>query len=145
MLADVLNELGSSLSVDETLSLLAARLKHMIPYDTIAIYVRKEQRLIPQFVQGDEHRLFSSLDIPVGHGLSGWVAENRRPIINGNPSVEPGYLNDPTKFSRLRSVLSVPLEGVAGVAGVLTSTMRMQMLSRAITSAFCRPSAPRPA
>jgi len=56
----------------------------------------------------------------VGHGLSGWVAENRRPIINGNPSVEPGYLNDPSKFSRLRSALAVPLEGMNGVAGVLT-------------------------
>jgi diguanylate cyclase (GGDEF)-like protein/putative nucleotidyltransferase with HDIG domain len=120
MLGDVLNELGSSLSVDETLSLLAARLKHMIPYDTIAIYVRKEQRLVPQFVNGEEYRLFSSLDIPLGHGLSGWVAENRRPILNGNPSVEPGYLNDPTKFSRMRSALAVPLEGLSGVAGVLT-------------------------
>jgi len=120
MLAEVLNELGSSLSVDETLSLLAARLKHLIPHDTIAIYVRKDQRLTPQFVNGEEYRLFSSLDIPLGQGLSGWVAENRRPIINGNPSVEPGYLNDPGKFSRLRSALAVPLEGVAGVAGVLT-------------------------
>jgi diguanylate cyclase (GGDEF)-like protein len=120
MLADVLNELGSSLSVDETLSLLAARLKHLIPHDTVAIYVRKDNRLAPQFVNGEEYRLFSSLDIPLGHGLSGWVAENRRPIINGNPSVEPGYLNDPTKFSRLRSALAVPLEGLAGVAGVLT-------------------------
>ena len=95
MLADVLNELGSSLSVDDTLSLLAARLKRMIPYDTVAIYVRQEQRLIPQFVSGKEFRLFSSLEIPKGQGLSGWVAENRRPIVNGNPSVEPGYLNDP--------------------------------------------------
>ena len=120
MLADVLNELGSSLSVDETLSLLAARLKHLIPYDTVAIYVRDRDRLVPQFVSGEEYRLFSSLEIPVGHGLSGWVAENRRPIINGNPSVEPGYLNDPGKFSHLRSALAVPLEGLAGVAGVLT-------------------------
>ena len=120
LLGDVLNELGSSLSLEETVSLLAARLKHMIPYDTVAIYVRKDQRLVPQFVNGEEYRLFSSLDIPVGHGLSGWVAENRRPIINGNPSVEPGYLNDPSKFSRLRSALAVPLEGMNGVAGVLT-------------------------
>ncbi len=120
MLAEVLNELGSSLSVDETLSLLAARLKHLIPHNTIAIYVRKDQRLTPQFVNGEEYRLFSSLDIPLGQGLSGWVAENRRPIINGNPSVEPGYLNDPGKFSNLRSALAVPLEGLAGVAGVLT-------------------------
>jgi diguanylate cyclase (GGDEF)-like protein len=120
MLAEVLNELGSSLSVDETLSLLAARLKHMIPHDTVAIYVRKDQHLVPQFVNGEEYRLFSSLDIPLGHGLSGWVAENRRPILNGNPSVEPGYLNDPSKFSRMRSALAVPLEGLGGVAGVLT-------------------------
>jgi diguanylate cyclase (GGDEF)-like protein len=56
----------------------------------------------------------------LGQGLSGWVAENRRPIINGNPSVEPNYLNDPGKLSRLRSALAVPLEGAAGVAGVLT-------------------------
>ncbi len=120
MLADVLNELGSSLSVDETLSLLAARLKHMVPHDTIAIYVRKERLLVPQYVNGEEFRLFSSLEIPVGQGLSGWVAENRRPIVNGNPSVEPGYLNDPGRFSRLRSALAVPLEGLTGVAGVLT-------------------------
>jgi diguanylate cyclase (GGDEF)-like protein/putative nucleotidyltransferase with HDIG domain len=131
MLADVLNELGSSLSVDETLSLLAARLKHMIPYDTVAIYIRAGDRLVPQFVSGEESRLFSSLEIPLGHGLSGWVAENRRPIINGNPSVEPGYLNDPGKFSHLRSALAVPLEGLAGVAGVLT-------LYRAEADAFTR-------
>jgi diguanylate cyclase (GGDEF)-like protein len=47
------------------------------------------------------------------------VAESGKPIINGNPSVEPGYLNDPTKFSTLRSALAVPLENAIGVAGVL--------------------------
>jgi len=55
----------------------------------------------------------------VGQGLSGWVAQNKKPIVNGNPSVEPGYLNDPSKFSTLRSALALPLEGVAGVIGVL--------------------------
>jgi diguanylate cyclase (GGDEF)-like protein len=60
------------------------------------------------------------LEIPVGQGLSGWVAENRKPILNGNPSVEPGYLNDPAKFSTLRSAVAVPLEGVNGVLGVLS-------------------------
>ena len=120
MLADVLNELGSSLSVEETLSLLSARLKHLIPFDTVAFYVRQRDRLKAQFVTGEEYRLFSALEIPVGQGLSGWVAENRRPIINGSPSVEPSYMNDPGKYSRLRSALAVPLEGVAGVAGVLT-------------------------
>jgi len=47
------------------------------------------------------------------------VAQNHKAILNGNPSVEPGYLNDPTKFSTLRSALAVPLEGKSGVAAVL--------------------------
>jgi diguanylate cyclase (GGDEF)-like protein len=48
------------------------------------------------------------------------VAETGKPIINGNPSVEPGYLNDPNKFSNLRSALAVPLENAVGVIGVLS-------------------------
>ena len=55
----------------------------------------------------------------MGQGLSGWVAETGKPIVNGNPSVEPGYLNDPSKFSSLRSALAVPLENAVGVIGVL--------------------------
>ena len=51
--------------------------------------------------------------------MSGWVAENAKSIINGNPAVEPGYLNDPSKYSTLRSALAVPLEGTAGVVAVL--------------------------
>ena len=34
--------------------------------------------------------------------------------------MEPGYLDDDSKFSTLRSALSVPLIGLAGVIGVLT-------------------------
>jgi diguanylate cyclase (GGDEF)-like protein len=52
--------------------------------------------------------------------LSGWVAENRKPILNGNPSVEPGYLNNPNIFSTLRSALAVPLVGSSGIIGVLS-------------------------
>jgi diguanylate cyclase (GGDEF)-like protein len=91
----------------------------MVPYDAIAIYILRNDELVPEYVNGDNYRLFSSLRIPLGQGLSGWVAQNRKPIVNGNPSVEPGYLNDPTKFSTLSSALAVPLEGVAGIIGVL--------------------------
>jgi diguanylate cyclase (GGDEF)-like protein/putative nucleotidyltransferase with HDIG domain len=119
-LFELAQDLGNSLSLDETLSVLAVRLRRMIPYDAMAIYVRRDDVLVPEYVTGDDFRLFSSLEIPVGQGLSGWVAENRKPIINGNPSVEPGYLNDSSKFSSLRSALAVPLEGLTGVLGVLS-------------------------
>ena len=131
LLFELVQDLGNSLSLDETLSVVAARLKRIVPYDAIAIYVRLERKLIPQYVNGEDFRLFSSLQIPMGEGLSGWVAENRKPILNGNPSVEPGYLADPAKFSTLRSALAVPLEGLGGAIGVMT-------LYRAERDAFSR-------
>jgi diguanylate cyclase (GGDEF)-like protein/putative nucleotidyltransferase with HDIG domain len=118
-LFELSQDLGASLSLGETLSVFSVKLKPMVPYDAIAIYILREDVLIPEYVNGDNYRLFASLRIPFGDGLSGWVAQNKKPIVNGNPSVEPGYLNDPSKFSTLRSALALPLEGVAGVMGVL--------------------------
>lgn len=118
-LFELSQDLGASLSVGETVSVFSVKLKPMVPYDAIAIYLLRDEVLIPEYVNGDNYRLFSSLQIPLGDGLSGWVAQNRKAIINGNPSVEPGYLNDPERYSTLRSALAVPLEGVNGVIGVL--------------------------
>lgn len=118
-LFELTSDLGSSLSLQETLSVLATRLKRLVPFDSLAIYFLRDGKLIPEYVTGENFRLFGSLEIPFGQGLSGWVAERRQPILNGNPSVEPGYLNDPAKFSTLRSALAVPLEGAQGVVGVL--------------------------
>ena len=119
-LFEISQDLGNSLSLDETLSVLGIRLRRMVPHHALAIWVVREGVLVPEYVNGEDYRLFASLNIPVGQGLSGWVVENRKSILNGNPSVEPGYLNDPKKFSTLRSAVAVPLEGVNGVIGVVT-------------------------
>jgi putative nucleotidyltransferase with HDIG domain len=116
---DFSRQSGSSLCAEDILSLLAVRLKHLVPHDSLAVYCPKNGTLSAEFVSGENFRLFSSLRIPEGAGLSGWVAQNHKAILNGNPSVEPGYLNDTTKFSTLRSALAVPLEGTSGVAAVL--------------------------
>jgi diguanylate cyclase (GGDEF)-like protein/putative nucleotidyltransferase with HDIG domain len=119
-LLELTQELGNSLRVDETLALLASRLRSVIPYHGIAIYTIEEGRLVNRYASGDDAALFSSLAIPLGEGISGWVTQNNKPIVNGNPSVEPGYLNDPSKYSALRSALAVPLSGIGGVIGALT-------------------------
>ena len=118
-LFEISQELGNSLSLSETLSLVASRLKRLIPYEAIALYVQKDGHLEAEYVQGDNAKLFQSLRIPLGEGLAGWVAQHERAIINGNPAVEPGYLNDPSKFTNLRSALAIPLTGVSGFVGVL--------------------------
>jgi diguanylate cyclase (GGDEF)-like protein/putative nucleotidyltransferase with HDIG domain len=118
-LFELSQDLGASLSLGETLSVFAVKLRRAMPYDAIAIYVRHGDELVPEYVNGDNFRLFASLRIPIGQGLSGWVAQNLKPILNGNPSVEPGYLNDASKYSTLNSALAVPLEGLQGVVGVV--------------------------
>lgn len=112
-------DLGVSLSLSETLSVLSMRLRRMIPYDSIAVFVNRNGWLLPELVSGDNFRLLSALKIRVGEGLCGWVAENCKPIVNGNPQVEAGYAVDPGKHSQLQSALVVPLEGLNGVVGVL--------------------------
>jgi diguanylate cyclase (GGDEF)-like protein/putative nucleotidyltransferase with HDIG domain len=119
-LHEMTRDLGSSLGLDDTLSLLASRLRSLVPHDCVAIYGLEDQALAPLHVAGEDEKHFRSLRIPLGEGLSGWVAQNKLHIVNGAPSVESSYLNDETRFTTLRSAIAVPLEGMAGVVGVLT-------------------------
>jgi len=116
-LYELAQNLGSSLSVDETLSVFAVRLQHLVPFDTLAVWLRKGDKLQPAYVHGENFRLFASLEIPVGEGLSGWVVENCRPIVNGNPTVEPGYGRN--GGGGLQSALAVPLTGAHSTFGSL--------------------------
>jgi len=119
-LFELSQDLGNSLSLDETLSLVAMRLRKLVPYDSIVVFVKKGDVLEPEFVSGDNFRFLSSLVIPVGTGLCGWVAQNSKPIVNGNPEVDPGFVHERKMTTELRSALAVPLEGVTGLVGVLT-------------------------
>jgi len=112
-------DLGVSLSLSETLSVLSMRLRKMIPYDSIAVFVNRNGWLLPELVSGENFRVLSTLKVRVGEGLCGWVAQNCKPIVNGNPQVEAGYVVEPEKHTTLQSALVVPLEGLNGVVGVL--------------------------
>ncbi len=120
VLQDLTTDLGNSLSLDDTLALLSVRLARTIHYDAVAIYLLDRGVLVPRFVKGESYRLFSSLHIPIGQGLSGWVAENGQPIVNGNPAVEAGYLDDPRLVTPLRSAIAVPLRVDDTTIGVLS-------------------------
>jgi GAF domain-containing protein len=118
MLYELTQDLGNSLSLQEALAFVGVRLKRLIPYET-SPSISGATKADSGVCQRRKSAAVHSLEIPVGQGLSGWVAENNKPILNGNPSVEAGYLNDPTKYSTLRSALAVPLTASTVVLGVL--------------------------
>jgi diguanylate cyclase (GGDEF)-like protein len=73
------------------------------------------------FSDGRFSEAFSGQPIPVGEGLSGWVAHSGRPIINGNPTVEPTFFRGSPLFTENSSALSIPLFDLRGVVfGALT-------------------------
>lgn len=120
LLAELIDQLESTTASNGVFAALRDGLPRVMSYEVMALYLKQANVLLPAALEGEDYRLFASLEIPVGMGLSGWVAENGKSILNGNPSVEPGYLNDPTKFSLLNAALAVPVESPAGVIGVLS-------------------------
>lgn len=114
-----LAQLSESLQDSEEFRTLAKNLQVAIGFDALAIFRECEDHLRPVFTQGAASWLIANLKVPVGQGLVGWVAENHKPIINGNPTVEPGYPQNTAEAPNLSSALAVPLESESGPMGVV--------------------------
>jgi diguanylate cyclase (GGDEF)-like protein len=71
--------------------------------------VERDGRLAAEYIAGSHVAMFSSLRIPMGRGLSGWVAGNQKSIINGEASCELAHLGTAVSISTVRHALSVPL------------------------------------
>ncbi len=108
----------SSMSLQEILSAVAIRLRHSIPYDALVVFGIGGDVLVPHFALGENFRQLSSLRVKMGQGLAGWVAETGKPMVNGNPSVEPGYAEGPNSIA-LQSALAVPVQGATQTVAVL--------------------------
>jgi diguanylate cyclase (GGDEF)-like protein/putative nucleotidyltransferase with HDIG domain len=108
-LFELSQSLGNSLRLNETISVMASRLRRLIPYDTCALYLKQGDLLVAQLVEGESVKSFNSEPITEGQGISGWVAQSGKPILNGNAAVEPNYECKFGLSGGLRSALSVPL------------------------------------
>lgn len=117
LLLEVANGLGSSLDLNETFERVEQSLKAMIPHNTLAVFIQRANNLVVEYTGGDNADNLMYLEVPVGEGLAGWVAESAQAVVNGNPAVEPGFPCNPNQ--RCRSALAVPLEGSHGVLGVI--------------------------
>ena len=120
VLADVTLAIAACGDRATTFAVLRCSLSAVVPYDAMAIYLRLGSHLVRECMDSDEFPLFTAQKIPMGVGLTGWVAENGQSIANGNPSVEPGYLIDPSRFAGLQAALAVPMSGVQGMVGVIS-------------------------
>jgi len=120
------SQLGQSGSIEAGLLAVEEQLRELIPFDCLALYRRRGEKLECTFAQGEAASLFFGLSIDSGLGVSGWTLANRTPLMNGNAAMEFGLVGTAQPGLTLSSGLSIPLESELGPIGVLTLYSRQR-------------------
>src|SRR4029450_12380230 len=109
-LYEIAQAMGSSLGVSDTMALISTKLSNIVPFSCCALflYTDESEMLRCRFATGVESETVQQLTIKNGHGLTGWVARNRRPLVNARPSADFEAAGVLTRTA-LQSALFCPL------------------------------------
>jgi diguanylate cyclase (GGDEF)-like protein/putative nucleotidyltransferase with HDIG domain len=110
-LYEIAQAMGSSLGVSDTMALISSKLSNIVPFSCCALFLYNEENetLRCRFASGIESDVIQQLTIRNGHGLTGWVARNRRPLVNARPSTDLEAAGHPSDRTALLSALVCPL------------------------------------
>ena len=109
-LYEIAQAMGTSLGVSDTMALISAKLSNLVPFSCAALFLfdEKGETLRCRFATGTDADVIQQVTVRSGEGLTGWVARNRRPLVNARASadLEAAGLRTPTQ---LQSALVCPL------------------------------------
>ena len=112
--------MGTSLGVSDSMAHIASKLTTLVPFSacTLFLYDQAADTLRCRFATGTDFELMQQLILKSGQGLQGWVARNRRSLVNARPTsdLESAGSNLPTA---LQSALVCPLVFEDRVIGTL--------------------------
>jgi diguanylate cyclase (GGDEF)-like protein/putative nucleotidyltransferase with HDIG domain len=110
-LYEIAQAMGSSLGVSDTMALISSKLSNIVPFSCCALFLYNDdtETLRCRFATGVESDVIQQLTIRNGHGLTGWVARNRRPLVNARPSADLEAAGQPSDRTTLHSALVCPL------------------------------------
>src|SRR3954470_3178680 len=110
-LYEIAQAMGSSLGVSDTMALISSKLSNIVPFSCCALFLYNDEAetLRCRFATGVEAETIQQLTIRNGHGLTGWVARNRRPLVNARPSADFEAAGQPSEQTTLHSALVCPL------------------------------------
>jgi diguanylate cyclase (GGDEF)-like protein/putative nucleotidyltransferase with HDIG domain len=110
-LYEIAQAMGTSLGVSDTMALISAKLTNLVPFACAALFLYDEETetLRCRFATGTDADIIQQVAVRSGEGLTGWVARNRRPLVNARPSadLEAGGLTNLS--TTLQSALVCPL------------------------------------
>jgi diguanylate cyclase (GGDEF)-like protein/putative nucleotidyltransferase with HDIG domain len=109
-LYQIAQTMGTSLGVEDTMALIASKLTNLVPFSACALFLYSDSTdtLNCRFATGTDSELLQQLTLRSGQGLTGWVARNRRPLVNARPSADIEAMNSDAP-TELQSALVCPL------------------------------------
>ncbi len=109
-LYEIAQTMGTSLGVADTMALISSKLSNLVPFSACALFLFDEEAdtLRCRFATGVEADAIGTMTVRAGQGLAGWVARNRRPLVNARPSAEFEAAGL-AKSTTLNSALVAPL------------------------------------
>lgn len=120
-LHEIAQTIGSSLNLHDTVTLVANKLRAIVPFDSCIIYVVDDRtgKATAIHATGEEAARFSRRRMTVGDGITGWVIANARSMCNASPELDlVGVPEEVVK--QYRGVLVSPLVGDDGAFGSIT-------------------------
>ncbi len=120
-LHEIAQTIGSSLNLNDTVSLISNKLRAIVPFDTCIIFVvdDKSGKAVAAHVAGEDADVFSHRRMNVGDGITGWVVANARSMCNASPELD--LVGVPEEVAKnYRGVLVSPLLREDGAFGALT-------------------------
>jgi diguanylate cyclase (GGDEF)-like protein/putative nucleotidyltransferase with HDIG domain len=120
-LHEIAQTIGSSLNMNDTVSLVSNKLRAIVPFDTCIIFIVDDRsgKAIAMHVVGDHADLFARRRISVGDGITGWVIANARSMCNSSPELDLAGLPEDISHN-YRGVLVSPLIREDGAFGAIT-------------------------
>ncbi|HEX6974301.1 MAG TPA: HD domain-containing phosphohydrolase, partial [Vicinamibacterales bacterium] len=110
-LYEIAQAMGTSLGVADTMALITAKLSNLVPFSCAALFLYDEETetLRCRFATGVDAEIIQQVSVHSGEGLTGWVARNRRALVNARPSADLEAAGLAAVHTSLQSALVCPL------------------------------------
>jgi diguanylate cyclase (GGDEF)-like protein/putative nucleotidyltransferase with HDIG domain len=120
-LHEIAQTIGSSLNLNDTVTLVSNKLRAIVPFDTCIIFVvdEKSGKAVAEHVAGEHPEHFMRRRMNVGDGITGWVIANERSMCNASPELD--LVGVPEEIAKkYRGVLVSPLLREGGAFGAIS-------------------------
>lgn len=119
-LHEIAQTIGSSLNLNDTVTLVSNKLRAIVPFETCVIFIvdEKSGKAVPAHAAGEHADLFSRRRVKIGEGITGWVIATARSMCNA--SVELDLVGVPDQIvKQYQGVLVSPLVREDGAFGAI--------------------------